>query len=195
VARPGRHRLGTARNYDLAVRTLSKKIVDTPIDRIRAATLCDLFEHVEAEHGVHSTRAVHALVSGALTHARRMEWTAENVARRVQPPAQPKRARTDPTTDEVRRLLLLADHDRELEACIRLHASLGFRRGEVLALRWSDVDVERAQVNIQRDHDPVSGLEKAVKAQGSGTWRSARRTSKRYEGGVWRSWSAPWPSA
>lgn len=160
------HRPGTARNYDTALRAVPAKVLATPIGKIRAATIRELEARTQAEYGVHRTRAVHALISGALTYAWQQEWIPGNVARRVAPPAQPKRKPTTPTTNDVRRLLMLVDDRPEYAAWLRLLAVLGTRRSEVLALRWSAIDLERGQVAISAALDPVTGLEDAVKAEG-----------------------------
>lgn len=160
------HKPGTSRNYDTALKAIPAKILDTPIDKLRAATLRELEERVVAQHGIHRARGVHAVVSGALTYAWRQEWIADNIARRVTPPAQPKRKDTTPSTSEVRRLLLLVDGQPEVAAWMRLLAVLGSRRSEVLALRWPAVDLERGQVKIEAALEPVTGVDGDVKADG-----------------------------
>lgn len=160
------HELGTARNYDLAARTLSDHILDTPIVAIRPATLTELYRRIATEHGVHRTRQVHALLSGALTHAWRMEWIPSNPARKVKPPAQPRRAPALTETADVAKLLDAAAGDPLLHAWLLVSAATGARRGEVLALRWSHVDLERGQVVIDGAIDPIDGHVKDTKTTG-----------------------------
>jgi integrase len=50
---------------------------------------------------------------------------------------------------ETRRLLEAAGGDR-LEALYVLAVTTGMRQGELLALRWQDVDVENAVVSVRR---------------------------------------------
>jgi len=52
-------------------------------------------------------------------------------------------------TDEVRRLLEVAHGDR-LEALYVLAVTTGMRRGELLGLKWSDVDLENGRLSIRR---------------------------------------------
>ena len=52
-------------------------------------------------------------------------------------------------TDEARRLLIQVKGDRN-EALYVLTLSLGLRRGEVLALKWSDLDLAYRTVRIGR---------------------------------------------
>lgn len=50
---------------------------------------------------------------------------------------------------EARRLLKAAQDDR-LEALYVLAITIGMRRGEMLGLKWSDIDLENASVSIRR---------------------------------------------
>lgn len=100
------HAKGTVRNYHLGESTIPVHLMKTPIDKIRAAALRDLYERVTTKHGIARTRLVHAGISGALTHAWRQGSIASNVARRVQPPAPRKRRPTTPSA----RLILQHQH-------------------------------------------------------------------------------------
>ena len=56
-----------------------------------------------------------------------------------------------PDPDQVVRLFHLAqESDAELATFIMLAASSGARRGELLALRWSDIDLDRGRLSIER---------------------------------------------
>lgn len=160
------HELGTARNYDLAVRTLPRHLLDSPVHSIRPATLAELYRRVEADHGVHRTRTVHALMSGALTHAWRMEWIGSNPARRVQPPSQPRRAGNVTASSDVAQLVAAVAGDPLLHAWLLVSAATGARRSEVLAVRWSQVDLGVGQVIIDGALDPVDGHMKSTKTGG-----------------------------
>ena len=57
------------------------------------------------------------------------------------------------TVDEIRRIFPKADPgpwaDLQAYTCFLLAATIGLRRGEVLALRWKDVDFEKHEINVQ----------------------------------------------
>jgi len=58
---------------------------------------------------------------------------------------------TPPNIDDVRLLLALAEEtDPTLSCWLDIATSTGARRGEICALRWSDIDLERATVRIER---------------------------------------------
>lgn len=67
------------------------------------------------------------------------EWSLSEKSREVRAPE----------VDEVRAVLAAARrYDRRVSAFIRVVAATGARRGEVCALRWSDVDWHRSSVHI-----------------------------------------------
>jgi len=87
-----------------------------------------------------SVRNVHALLSKALGDAVRRGHLVVNPAAAVDPPAKDDSVeRTAWGRDEVRAFLDVAADDR-LHAVWRLALATGCRRGELLGLRWSDVD-------------------------------------------------------
>jgi integrase len=88
-------------------------------------------------------------VRKALGDAARWGLVARNVAQLADPPT-PKRAdmRTW-TAGELRRFLEHVEGER-LAALWMLAASTGMRRGEVLGLRWVDVDLDLARVAVRQ---------------------------------------------
>ena len=79
-----------------------------------------------------------------------------------------------PSPDEVVRLFRLAqESDPDLATFIVLAASSGARRGELIALRWTDVDFARGTLSIERGIVLVDG--KLIE-QGTKTHQSRRIT-------------------
>jgi integrase len=78
-------------------------------------------------------------------------------------------------TAEAQRLLDALRDDR-LEALIRLMLATGLRRGEALALRWSDVDLDRQALRVRWTLSRTSaGLVLGEpKTEKSGAWVSGR---------------------
>jgi integrase len=73
---------------------------------------------------------------------------ARNPARYVKPPAHTPRERETWTAAEVRAFLATSDVD-PLAACWRL-SLYGLRRGEVLGLRWRDVDLKAPAITVRQ---------------------------------------------
>jgi integrase len=120
------------------------------LDRLRPGDVRHLLATlVKAETGNVTVRQAHALVRNALGDAERLELVPRNVARAVRPPAATRRRRRALTQAEARRLLDRAAEHR-LHAFLVLAVTTGLRRGELLALRWSDIDVKQATVRVER---------------------------------------------
>jgi integrase len=71
------------------------------------------------------------------------------VADAVKPPRPAPKEIRALSADETRRMLETAVGDR-LEALYVLAVHTGMRQGELLALRWQDVDIENAVVSVRR---------------------------------------------
>ena len=103
-----------------------------------------------------SVHHIHATMHRALVHAVRWGLVARNVADLVDPPRVEHREMRVLTADQVRRLLA-ASKDGPLEALIAVAVSTGLRRGELLALRWRDVDLDAGALRVvgtlQRDYN------------------------------------------
>jgi integrase len=96
-----------------------------------------------------SVRQVHAILSGALGRAVVWGWIAQNPARLATPPSVEKPDVAPPAVEDAARLLHVAQQeDAELGLFVRLAVVLGARRGELCALRWSDVNFQRGEVLI-----------------------------------------------
>jgi integrase len=93
---------------------------------------------------LHACRAV---LSAALTQAMREEQVSRNVARLVRLPSYAPEPVTPWTLKEAR-LFLAASSQEQLHPAFALLVLYGLRRGEVLGLRWSDVDFQQGEMRI-----------------------------------------------
>jgi integrase len=87
-----------------------------------------------------------------------VQWgrLARNVAASANPPRVPHPDTPAWTAEEVGRFLAHVSTDRLLAAWVTL-ATTGLRRGELLAVRWSDVDLEAARLEVRRALVLVAG--------------------------------------
>ena len=92
---------------------------------------------------------IHDILRRGLAEAVDWHLTQRNVADVVKPPRPVPKEIVALSTDETRRLLDAAAEDR-LEALYVLAVHTGMRQGELLALRWQDVDMENAVVSVRR---------------------------------------------
>lgn len=100
--------------------------------------------------GVGTVRRVHSVLHAALAQAQRWSWVYDNVADQATPPRAELAEMRPPTAAEVARLLDAVVGDRALHLCLTLAAMTGARRGQLLALRWVDVDLQGGSLSIQR---------------------------------------------
>jgi integrase len=100
--------------------------------------------------GLSSTtvRYLHVTLRAALAEAERQGAVARNVARLVTPPHPRREEMHVLDSEQVRRLLDTAQGDR-LEAVYVVAIHTGARLGELLALRWKDVSLDRASLSVQ----------------------------------------------
>ncbi len=103
-----------------------------------------------------STEYVWQVLRRALKVAVTWGLCGRNVADLVQPP-RPERQEVRPLTASELRSLLEAARDTRLEAAVVLTGGCGLRRGEVLALRWVDIDLDAARLRVKGTLQRVDG--------------------------------------
>lgn len=111
-----------------------------------------------------TVRGVAAVLATALEHAVRQGLLTTNPCRHATLPRFDHRGREDGgrelqvwTAEEARRFLELARGHR-LEEVWVVALGTGMRRGEVLGLRWEDVDVDRHTIHVRRSLSVVGGV-------------------------------------
>ena len=100
-------------------------------------------------HGAATAWETHAVLRSALSAACREELIDRNVARIVEPP-RVARAKNDPWTIEETRAFLAQVRGDPLYAAIMLAVALGLRRGEIVGLKWSQVDFSSGVIHLGR---------------------------------------------
>jgi integrase len=106
--------------------------------------------------GARTIRYVHATLRAALEDGVREELLEKNVAKLVRAPSVPKVERHPFTVEELR-LLFKATERHRLRAMFVVLALLGLRRSELLALHWSDVDLDGGALQVRHGLHRVGG--------------------------------------
>lgn len=109
-----------------------------------------------------------ALLANALRPAVKRGWLNRNPAAEVAKP-RPAEEELAILTDEEVRKFLAAVRGNHLEAIFVLAVGSGMRQGELLALRWGDVDFDKNLVHVRRSLAIVKGqfVEKEPKSKRS----------------------------
>ena len=106
--------------------------------------------------GPRSVRLIHAVLHRALNQALRWGIVSRNVCDAVDKPKQP-RAEMRILDVEQAQVLLKAAEGHRLEALFHLAITTGLRQGDLLGLKWSDLDWDTGALQIQRQLQRVPG--------------------------------------
>jgi integrase len=113
---------------------------------------------------------IHGLLHKALSNAVKWNIVPRNVCDAVTPPRVSRQEKTVLTKDQAYTLLRqIKDH--RLEALFTLAIVTGMRCGELLALRWHDIDIAGCSLQVKRsvryikDHGHVESEPKTVKSR------------------------------
>jgi integrase len=118
---------------------------------VDAAILDRFYEHLTDEKGLSpsSVHQAHAIIRGALRRAVRWGW-APRTRRDAAPPRVRKTETAIPSVEQVLLAMGAAgERDTLLGTFVRLAAATGARRGELVALGWRHVDLDRSTVSIE----------------------------------------------
>jgi len=157
VVRPTR-RPKTYELYEATIRlNLKPGLGSRPLKRLSVPMVQTFLNRQLADgHSVRKVQVIRTVLSAALTRATREELVSRNVARLVELPAW-ERAEIRPwTADEATRFLGVAGKHQLYPAFLML-VLYGLRRGEVLGLRWCDVDFSRNEIRIRQQLQRIAG--------------------------------------
>jgi len=122
---------------------------------------CAVGKCCEAFPSIRLRQQVHAVLRNALEAAVREELIRRNVAKLVKLSSPAYQVNRGLTVEQARALLRAAEGDR-LRALYVLALFLGLRRGELLGLRWDDVDLDTGTLTVRRNLQRVGGELRAV---------------------------------
>jgi integrase len=145
--------------YEMVVRTNLKPALGTyPLTRLSAARVQAFFNgELAAGQSIRRVQIMRTVLSSALTRAMREELVVRNVARLAELPAWERKPITPWTGAEARAFLEAAKDDPLYPAFVLLLV-YGLRRGEVLGLRWRDIDEEDGEIRIRQQIHRARGV-------------------------------------
>jgi integrase len=139
-------------------RVVKPRLGRVRLQKLRTAELDRLYSSIRASGGHNggplapaTVRRVHEIVRRALQQAVRWGWLSMNPAIHASPPRIPKQDIAPPAPEDVATLIAVANaEDPDLAVFLQLAAATGARRGEVCALRWTDIDFATGTLLIAR---------------------------------------------
>jgi integrase len=150
----------TLRTYRAQIkRTIGPRLGRVQVNRLTAKHLDELYGAMKTTGNSPKTiRNHHAIISAALHQGVRWGWVPRNIAEMAKPPRVSQRRADAPSVDVVRQVIEAAEaRDPRLAPLLMLAALTGMRRGELCALRWTDVDLSKGTIEVERSLVVVPG--------------------------------------
>ena len=153
-------RASTLQSYESAVELhIAPRIGDVRLQAVTASTLDVLYADLlqdgrrDGRGGLspHTVRNIHAVLRKALSDAARKGSILRNPAEAADPPklGRSQVAMETWTPEQLRSFLNHTIGDRLYAAWV-VAATTGMRRGEVLGLRWQDIDLEGMRLSVRQ---------------------------------------------
>jgi integrase len=119
---------------------------------------------------LHVHRALHTALQYGVREERIL---SENVVGRVKAPAVERREHAPVNRDQIR-LLMAAAKDTRLEVPIAVAALTGLRRGELLALQWQHIDLDKATLFVAASLEHSRAASRRIRFKGPKSKTSRR---------------------
>jgi integrase len=144
-------REGTYKPYEAITRLHIKPTLGkTKLGKLNALQLQSLYrEKLDSGLSSRRVRYIHVTIHKALKDAVKLQLVNRNVAEAVTPPRLLKRE-IQPLTQAQMRSLLEAAKDEKLYGLYVLAVTTGMRQGELLGLKWKDIDFDAGTLRVNR---------------------------------------------
>jgi integrase len=146
------HQYGQIVRDHIAPRLGNIKLKDLRPDQIQAL----YNEKLDSGISARTVILIHAVLHRALKHALKQGIIGRNPTDAVNRPKFRRKEMCTLSDNQVRTLLLVVK-DTRFEALFWIAVSTGLRQGELLGLRWSDLDWQSRRLHVQRQLQRVTG--------------------------------------
>ncbi|MEW6424323.1 MAG: site-specific integrase [Bacillota bacterium] len=152
----------TWENYETMARVHIKPAIGhIPLQKLQAGDLQRLYnQKLKEEKSSATVHKIHQVINGALRQAVREQLIYRNVNEATELPPLKYKEISPLEAEQAQKFLAVAEQDR-LYAAFLLELGTALRRGELLALRWQDVDLENGMVYVNQTAWPASGTRTA----------------------------------
>ncbi|MEU0086058.1 site-specific integrase [Streptomyces sp. NPDC006274] len=153
-----RRKLSTYDKYEAHVRLyLVPMIGSKRLESLGTADVRRFLVQLENKTTAATAKESHRVLRTALTAACREELVTRNVASLVEPPRAKSRELSPWSLDETLDFLAAARKD-PLYAAFVLAIAMGLRRGEIIGLRWVDVDLDKRVLYVRQQTQRRRGV-------------------------------------
>jgi integrase len=154
----GRVRIRTVRSYRQLMRDHVLPVIGTmELHKVRPAHVQGVLDAMtNNDKAPRTVSHARACVSACFGHAVRMQLVSINPVSGTQAPKKPELELRIPTAQELRKIIETAK-STPWEVPVLLSATTGARRGEVLGLRWRNVDLEAGRARVVEQVQRVGG--------------------------------------
>lgn len=116
---------------------------------LRPAQVQKLYNQKMNELSSRSVRYIHSILSRAIKQAVKWEYIHRNIIEATSPPALKQKEKQPWDTNQVKTFLEAAKAER-LYPLFMLAIMTGMRRGEILGLKWDDINFTNGTISIKR---------------------------------------------
>ncbi len=136
--------------YQAALKHIVPELGNVPLQKL-TPQMIQTFYNSKIKEGQSSSsiRTMHKVLHGALAYAVKARLLPYNPSDNTSFPKLTKR-KVKPLTLEQGQQLLHAAQGHHLEMLLTLALTTGMRHGELIALRWEDVDLEQGSIYVHR---------------------------------------------
>lgn len=164
--------------YDVEQSIIQKRIIPVighyKIQQIKPLTITRFYNDLSATYSTDYVRHIHAILRKAFEQAVKWELISQNPINKVDPP---KLRKTNMQTWDMDQCLQFLENSKSHVHYIIFSLAIhtGMRKGEILGLRWKDIDFENKTISIQQTVNWTPSL--GIIFQDTKTANSSRRIS------------------
>jgi integrase len=146
----------TARSYEQTLAHVLPTIGPLRLDRLDGPRIERLYADLRNELSASLTARVHVVLRCVLNAAKKKGLIRSSPLETVKAPRYKRPVVQSLTLAELKRLLVAAEGDR-LHALFVVAATTGVRQGELFALTWDDLDLDRRTLSVSRSAQEIDG--------------------------------------
>jgi integrase len=163
VSQHHRLRPTTVHSYKLAIARINTWLGKVPVQTLTPLQIERFYADLLREGGhagqplsAKTVRNSHVVLRKALADAGRLGLVQRNAAAAARPPSSSRREFATWSSEDLREFFTAIRGERIYPALVVV-ATTGMRRGEVLGLRWRDLDLDAAQLSVVQTLTAVNG--------------------------------------